>query len=228
MGKTVFFITTVLAAGVAQAAPPSVDANCALYGECKVDGAVDAATPEAAPVATSGSRVRTSATRGFSMMGAAPATPPATKSGKPATKVAVTNSGKPAGKAMVPQIRPKTVQAMQAAEAIRAAQLITFRSGSAELTSDGTAIARQIATAMLRPDKSTLRFNLEGHTDAVGSKALNDALSQRRANALAAYLVGQGISPTRLNTAGYGFDRPLPGLPSTSPSNRRVEVKPAN
>jgi OmpA-OmpF porin, OOP family len=235
MRKTGFLVSTLIIAGVgavtgaATAAPPSVDANCALYGECKVDSAVEAPVAAEPPAATtSGPRVRTSATRGFSMAGSTPAAPPVTKQGKPAVKLATVPDKKMGTKTAVATVRPKTVQAMQAAEAIRAAQLITFRSGSADLTSDGTAIARQIAAAMLRPDKANMRFSLEGHTDAVGSKALNDALSQRRANALAAYLVGMGISPTRLTTTGYGYDRPLSGLPSTSPANRRVEVKPVN
>jgi OmpA-OmpF porin, OOP family len=235
MRKTLGVMVSLLfagAAGAAFAAPPAVDANCALFGECKTDEAVvdePETVVDEAPAATSGPKVRRSATRGFSMTG--PSTPATTapKTTKPATATATT-SRKPVAKPVtkVASVRPKNVQAMQAAEAIRAAQLITFRSGSAELTPDGTAIARQIANAMMRPDKASMRFSLEGHTDAVGTRALNIGLSERRANALAAYLVSQGVAPARLSTVGYGFDKPLPGLPGTSPANRRVEVRPGN
>lgn len=223
MRKLGLFLVSVCAAGMAHAAAPDakVNVNCALFSECATPEA-EATTPSATPAANP--RVRTGTTRGFSMAGPMTPTAPAATSGKASTKAtAVQAARRP--KAVVAAPR-KSVQAMQAAEAIRTAQLITFRSGSADLTSEGTAMAQQIATAMLRADKSSLRFSLEGHTDAVGNKASNLPLSQRRASALAAYLVNQGVAPARLETVGYGFDRPLPGLPGTSSANRRVEVKP--
>ena len=223
MRKIGLFLVSVCAASMANAAAPDskVNVNCALYSECTAPEA-EAATPGAAPAANP--RVRSGTTRGFSMSGPMTPAAPAATSGKAAAKAVAAQAGRrPKAVAVVAR---KSVQAMQASEAIRAAQLITFRSGSADLTSEGTAMAQQIASAMLRADKSSQRFSLEGHTDAVGTKANNLPLSQRRASALAAYLVGQGVAPARLETVGYGFDRPLPGLPGTSAANRRVEVKP--
>ena len=49
-------------------------------------------------------------------------------------------------------------------------------------------------------------------------------LSQRRAQAVADYLVSQGIAANRLEVRGYGFDRPLPGKNAAAPENRRVEA----
>ena len=223
MRKIGLFLVSVCAASMANAAAPDnkVNVNCALYSECTAPEA-EAATPGTSP--TANPRVRSGTTRGFSMSGPLTPSTPAVTNGKVTAKATATQAARrPKAVAVVAR---KSVQAMQASEAIRAAQLITFRSGSADLTSEGTAMAQQIASAMLRADKSSQRFSLEGHTDAVGTKASNQPLSQRRASALAAYLVGQGVAPSRLETVGYGFDRPLPGLPGTSAANRRVEVKP--
>ena len=48
-------------------------------------------------------------------------------------------------------------------------------------------------------------------------------LSQQRAQAVADYLVSQGIAANRLEVRGYGFDRPLPSK-YASPENRQVEA----
>jgi OmpA-OmpF porin, OOP family len=212
----------VMLSGTAYAAPPAaaVDLNCALYSECgqkaEPEVAPEAATPAANP------NVRRSTTRGFSMAGPSAPQPAAPKAG----------AAVPARTKLAAVIRPRptmqAVKVMQAQQAVKAAQLITFNSGSAELTAGGTAIAQKIALAMLRPDKLTQRFSLQGHTDAVGARDYNLALSERRAKALADYLAAQGISPTRFETKGFGFDQPLSGLSKTSPSNRRVEVKPVS
>jgi OmpA-OmpF porin, OOP family len=225
-----FIVATMLAgtatgAAFAQTAgaEAKVDVNCALYAECAVDDGAQAAV-EAAPVAKPG--VRTGKTRGFSMTGPPPSAAPvagAPRVGRPV--VATTTGVRRPVKVVSPAARPKLIMAMQTAAAVKAGQLITFATGSAELTPDAKQLAQQLAAAMQRPDKLTQRFSVQGHTDAVGSRALNLALSQRRASALAAYLVSQGVAPTRLDTVGYGFDQPLTGKAVNSPENRRVEVK---
>lgn len=67
---------------------------------------------------------------------------------------------------------------------------------------------------------------IAGHTDATGSDAYNQQLSQRRAEAVKAALVGQGVSPMRMNTVGYGEGRPLADNNSEAgrQMNRRVEI----
>ena len=74
---------------------------------------------------------------------------------------------------------------------------------------------------------------IEGHTDAMGSDAYNQSLSERRALSVKNYLVrGFGLDAERLQTTGYGESRPVApnshangsDNPSGRQLNRRVEV----
>jgi outer membrane protein OmpA-like peptidoglycan-associated protein len=101
---------------------------------------------------------------------------------------------------------------------------LSFGVGSSALTASAQAQLRSFAEALKRPQLSSMRVAIEGHTDSSGSRALNVSLSQRRAEAAADYLVAQGIARNRLEVHGYGFDRPLPGRSASDPDNRRVEA----
>jgi len=73
-----------------------------------------------------------------------------------------------------------------------------------------------------------MSIELQGHTDNVGGKEYNMALSMRRANAVAKYLVNKGILRNRLATTGFGFEKPvaLNGTEFGRSLNRRVEIRP--
>ena len=64
-----------------------------------------------------------------------------------------------------------------------------------------------------------------GHTDALGPEAFNQALSQRRADAVAAYLTASGVDAGRVNAIGYGESLPVAdnGSDEGRAQNRRVE-----
>lgn len=74
---------------------------------------------------------------------------------------------------------------------------------------------------------------ITGYTDRLGSDRYNQALSERRANAVKAYLSGKGVSSTRLRAQGRGeanpvvecSDKRLPALIKCLEPNRRVEVE---
>ncbi|MFD1017082.1 OmpA family protein [Winogradskyella rapida] len=70
-------------------------------------------------------------------------------------------------------------------------------------------------------------FSLEGHTDSDGSKSMNQALSERRANAVRDYLIANGIDADRLTAAGFGESNPIASNRTSAgkKENRRVEVK---
>lgn len=54
-----------------------------------------------------------------------------------------------------------------------------------------------------------IKLEVQGHTDNRGGAAYNKNLSNRRAASVKAYLVTHGITPARLTSLGYGFDRPI-------------------
>jgi outer membrane protein OmpA-like peptidoglycan-associated protein len=103
---------------------------------------------------------------------------------------------------------------------------ITFNFDSAGLTHEAQAMLDRIAVALRDPSNRTLDYRIEGHTDAKGSTAHNQILSERRAEAVRNYLVTMGIREERLVAVGFGKTRPLPNPPAASPYapvNRRVQ-----
>jgi OmpA-OmpF porin, OOP family len=206
-------------------AAPTYD--CALFNEC---GAAAPAAPEVAPTQRGG---RTSSTRGWNLSRTLPSTTAKPTAAKPAAPAVVNR--RPVAGAKAPVVAPshaKTrltpVGPSQDVARVRLAQGITFVSGSANLTSAATQNIDKLAAAMLRPDKMTTRFRIEGHTDSVGGREANVELSKRRAASVSSYLVAKGVDASRLDAVGYGFDQVLPGVPGTSAANRRVEAKPIN
>jgi outer membrane protein OmpA-like peptidoglycan-associated protein len=58
-------------------------------------------------------------------------------------------------------------------------------------------------------ENGSIVVEIAGHTDKLGSTAYNNALSQKRAEAIVKYLISKGIEPERLKPVGYGAQRPL-------------------
>ena len=88
-----------------------------------------------------------------------------------------------------------------------------------------TRAALDAQAAILRNQNSLVR--LEGHADERGTPEYNLALGERRAKAIAEYLVLQGVDRTRIETVSYGEERPA-SLGQDEESyrlNRRVELK---
>jgi OmpA-OmpF porin, OOP family len=103
---------------------------------------------------------------------------------------------------------------------------ITFDFDSAQLTSQAQTMLDRIAVALHDPTIGKLAYRVEGHTDAKGSIAYNQTLSERRAEAVRNYLVTMGVGKERLVAVGFGKTRPLPNPPAASPYapiNRRVQ-----
>jgi outer membrane protein OmpA-like peptidoglycan-associated protein len=72
------------------------------------------------------------------------------------------------------------------------------------------------------------RIQINGHTDNVGQREANRALSLKRAEAVVGYLIKQGISPSRLQAMGYGSERPLVSNDDEREGrqiNRRTEIE---
>ncbi len=93
---------------------------------------------------------------------------------------------------------------------------IAFEFASAEIQTDSHPTLNQLVEiAKTCPDA---RIEISGHTDATGAVDLNEALSQKQAEAVVDYLVAAGVTRTRLTATGYGATRPL--VPNTSAENR--------
>jgi outer membrane protein OmpA-like peptidoglycan-associated protein len=101
---------------------------------------------------------------------------------------------------------------------------IQFRSNLAELDPPALPVLNELRDA-LRADPG-LRLSIVGHTDTTGTAANNRPLSQRRAEAVRAWLVTHGIEPNRLRAEGRGQEQPV-GDNTTEVGralNRRVQV----
>ena len=101
---------------------------------------------------------------------------------------------------------------------------VQFANGSAELSASDFPELNFWAHGLHSPEFSHLKIRIEGHTNAVGNRDFNLALSERRAKAVADYLAAHGISQDRIEAKGYGFEKPrIEGDPD-DPRNRRVEI----
>lgn len=76
-------------------------------------------------------------------------------------------------------------------------------------------------------ENNSAKVILSGHTDDQGSEAYNVTLSVNRAKAVAEYLMSKGISPSRIESSGYGKSKPLiDGITEEAREiNRRVEIQ---
>ncbi len=76
-------------------------------------------------------------------------------------------------------------------------------------------------------DNPNMVIQLEGHTDVVGSPSLNMKLSQDRVESVRNYLVGKGVSKTRIRTKAFGGTQPLSreNTDEAHKLNRRVELR---
>lgn len=102
-------------------------------------------------------------------------------------------------------------------------QQVHFQTGKSRILADSYSLLNQVVDAIVKSDVGRVR--VEGHTDNRGSKKKNHTLSEERARAVADYLIKQGIDPSRIESAGFGPDRPIaPNLTARGRElNRRVE-----
>ena len=106
-----------------------------------------------------------------------------------------------------------------------AKRIIEFESGKATLTDSGKGILDEMAAAMQKVKGK--KVEVIGHTDNVGLRDSNLALSHARAQAVRGYLADRGISQDMVMVSGQGPDRPVAENSSADgrARNRRIEFR---
>jgi outer membrane protein OmpA-like peptidoglycan-associated protein len=158
-------------------------------------------------------------TRGLPKPGA-PATPASAASPGPAASHATTA-------AHAPTASRATTASATTAEAPSADLNVLFVTGSADLTPSATRLLDDLGRALSDASMGESHFLIEGHTDTVGDRDANQALSERRAAAVMTYLVTKfHIPAARLSAKGLGQEALLVPTPDQTPEprNRRVHV----
>lgn len=100
---------------------------------------------------------------------------------------------------------------------------ITFETGKADLKPESIIEINRVAKLM--QEHPELNFEVQGHCDNTGYDNVNDPLSQKRAEAIVAALVKQGIAKERLTAVGKGSHAPIADNSTAEgrAKNRRVE-----
>ena len=102
---------------------------------------------------------------------------------------------------------------------------VNFEFDSAKLTTDSIARLNEAVEIMKR--NADDKIEIAGHTDSMGSEEYNEGLSQRRAQAVADYLIANGANAANLSVKGYGESQPVADNSTEAgrAMNRRVELR---
>lgn len=127
-------------------------------------------------------------------------------------------------RAIRPSLRPGASQSRPAGPG-KASLMITFNTGSAELTTETMQVLDTVAKALQSDRLAGFAFRIEGHADPRGGADLNQKLSEERAQAVVGYLASKhGILPERLTPVGKGASELLNPQRADAPENRRVTI----
>jgi outer membrane protein OmpA-like peptidoglycan-associated protein len=104
-------------------------------------------------------------------------------------------------------------------------QIINFPSGSTAIPASNQAVLKKAAE--LLKDKKDFKFEIGGHADNVGKPETNLALSGKRAEAVRAFLINNGVAAAMLTAKGYGDTLPIADNTTETGrlKNRRIEYK---
>jgi outer membrane protein OmpA-like peptidoglycan-associated protein len=109
---------------------------------------------------------------------------------------------------------------------IRIPAIFTFDAGSATVKATTDATLLEIARTVKTRNRTFV--DVLAHTDTTGTPQGNEALSQRRAAAVATYLAGHGVARARIASRGLGESAPLYNPDTTEDqkaANRRIEIR---
>jgi outer membrane protein OmpA-like peptidoglycan-associated protein len=150
------------------------------------------------------------------------------------TEATVARMEADAARAAAVEARNRAVSLQEEIEAMNARQTerglvltlgdVLFETGNAELKPGAVLDLDRLAGFLQRyPER---RAVIEGHTDSVGGEDYNQGLSQRRAEAVRAYLLRKGVAAARVTATGMGESAPVASNDNAAgrQQNRRVEI----
>jgi outer membrane protein OmpA-like peptidoglycan-associated protein len=187
-----------------------------------------AATAAATSAANEAARAAAAATASSTAAAAARAATAAAASSEAASQTATDVERERAAVAARDELRSRLNEALPTRDSSRGliAEIggVQFATGTAVINADAReSLARFSGIVASYPG---LQFNVEGHTDNVGSSAMNQELSLKRAITVRDYLIAQGVPASRIDVAGLGLSAPV-GDNTTADGrarNRRVEI----
>jgi OOP family OmpA-OmpF porin len=119
---------------------------------------------------------------------------------------------------------PIFIRRVEGSTEIQILKQVQFATGSAKILSNSFKILDEVVKLMT-VNKDVKLVAIEGHTDDRGAVAMNEKLSDDRANSVRQYLIDKGIHPDRLTAKGFGPAKPIADNTSNEgrQKNRRVE-----
>ncbi|HET7363628.1 MAG TPA: OmpA family protein [Burkholderiales bacterium] len=152
---------------------------------------------------------------------------------KPAPEPAPAPAPKPQ---VTPEIKPAPVAKPEPKKpaVVNLSSRELFEFNKATLTNEAKARLDAEVLAKLRDVGDVRYINVNGHADRLGTAQYNQQLSEKRAQAVRAYLVSKGVDAGKVETFGFGKTTPLKSCPDQKSRkalieclapNRRVEVE---
>ena len=145
----------------------------------------------------------------------------ATEPEKPAPAPAPAAAPKPAP-APAPAAQP-TPAAPKKPAVVNLASTELFEFNKAVLTPEARAKLDAEVLAKLRDLKDVRYINVNGHADRLGSAQYNQKLSEKRADAVRAYLVSKGVDASKVETLGFGKTLPAKSCPDQKDRKGLIE-----
>jgi OmpA-OmpF porin, OOP family len=143
-------------------------------------------------------------------------------------KPAVMAEGQATEEAILEALSPRVTRQWkpgQRPQQAKASLLITFVTGSADLTDGARGTLDVLAAALKNERLAGRRFTVEGHADPRGSAERNRQLSLARAQSVSDYLTSRhAIDAARLTPEGKGASEPMNKAVPAAPENRRVTI----
>jgi uncharacterized protein (TIGR03382 family) len=104
-------------------------------------------------------------------------------------------------------------------------QRVMFETARDVIAPSSDALLDEVARVLVENPRIK-KMRVDGHTDAAGKPSRNQALSERRAAAVVAYLVAHGVDAARLSSSGWGSQKPIASNDTEEgrEQNRRVEL----